>query len=331
MTGTSFNGRRLIPAYDVIVCGSGSSGSVVARRLSDNPNVQVLLIEAGGEDQRPSVQDASRWPENLGSDIDWGFAAEASAMVNDRSIPMSMGKVLGGGSSINVMIWARGHKRDWDHFAAVSGDPAWGYDSVLDIYRRIEDWRGAPDHRRGTAGIVTVTQAGDPSPLATTLVDAARSLGIPTFDSPNGAMMEAQGGAALSDLRLANGHRISVFTSYVRPVFDRRNLTILTEARVLRILFEGRRAVGIEMSWGGEKHTVRASTHVVLSTGAINTPHILMLSGIGTRRLRHRRRSTLARRRLGAAGSHQLPGGLGTSGLDPSTRKRQRSDDLCCD
>ncbi|MGV6873243.1 GMC family oxidoreductase [Pseudochelatococcus sp. B33] len=283
MTDTSFNGRRLVPTHDIIICGSGSSGSVIARRLADNPDLKVLLIEAGGDDQRPSVLEAARWPENLGSETDWGFAAEASARVNGRSIPMSMGKVLGGGSSINVMAWARGHKRDWDYYAEVSGDPGWSYDSVLDIYRRIEDWRGAPDVRRGSGGILTVTQPTDPSPVVQAMIDAAVELGIPRFDSPNGEMMESKAGVAPLDLRMEGGLRLSVFGSYVRPILDRTNLTVLTSARVLRVMFEGRRATGVELIWNGEKHVLRASAQVVLSAGAINTPQLLMLSGVGDR------------------------------------------------
>ncbi len=124
-------------SYAFIVCGAGASGSVIARRLAENPEVQVLLLEAGGSDDVESVLDPALWPTNLGGERDWGFRAQPNPHLNGREIPMAMGKGLGGGSSINVMVWARGHRSDWDFFAAEAGDPRWGYENVLEIYRRI--------------------------------------------------------------------------------------------------------------------------------------------------------------------------------------------------
>ena len=273
---------ELRPHYDFIVCGSGSSGSVVARRLAENPDVSVLLLEAGGSDDVPSVIEADQWHTNLGSGRDWAFQAQPNRHLNGRSIPMNMGKVLGGGSSINVMAWSRGHKNDWDYFASEAGDPAWSYESVLNIYRRIEDWHGAPDPKyRGTGGPVFVQPAPDPSPIALAMFEGTRSVGIPTFENQNGRMMESAGGCSFLDFRHRDGKRLSVFRSYTFPYMDRPNLTVLTHALVTRITFEGKRATGVECIYNGKTHRISAGHEVVLSLGAIHTPKVLMQSGIG--------------------------------------------------
>jgi choline dehydrogenase len=268
--------------YHFIVCGAGPSGSVVAARLAENPDVRVLLIEAGGDDDVPEVMTPSAWPTKLGSERDWGFAAQPNPHLNGRAIPLNMGKVLGGGSSINVMVWARGHKNDWEHFAAEADDPFWGYESVLGIYRRIENWQGASDPlRRGVGGLVYVRSAVDPQPVALAMVEAAQALGLPRFDSPNGEMMEGRGGVAINDLIVRDGRRVSVFRSYVRPRRGQANLTILTHALVSKLIFSGTSVAGVEVIQEGEQRRYFAQLEVVLSLGAINTPKVLMQSGIG--------------------------------------------------
>lgn len=268
--------------FDYIVCGAGTAGCVVAARLADHSTARVLLIEAGKEYTGPEVVEPAQWPLNLGSERDWAFEGQPSPHLNGRRLSLNMGKGPGGGSSINVMVWARGHRSDWDHFAAESGDPAWGYESVLNYYRRIENWQGTPDAvRRGSGGPVHVEQPASPQPLAWATLEAASRLGIPRYDSVNGEMMEGPGGIAITDLRINDGKRESLYDSYIRPRLHSPNLTVLTGAVVARVLLSGTRTIGVEVVIDGDRHAFHAEAEVILSMGAINTPKVLMQSGIG--------------------------------------------------
>ncbi|MFG1394400.1 GMC family oxidoreductase [Xanthobacter agilis] len=269
--------------YDFIVCGGGAAGCVVARRLAENPEVSVLLIEAGGSDRVPSVVDSTQWMWNIGTERDWGFKAEPSPTVNGRTPLLPMGKVLGGGSSVNGSVWARGHKHDFDNWAEAAGDAAWNYESVLAIYRRVEDWQGPKDaHRRGTGGLLNILQPENPIPLVAGLIEGAKAIGIPYVDDMNGAAMEGEGGCGLPNVLVQDGNqRVSMAATYIHPYMDRPNLAVLLCAEITRLEISGKRVTGVSFVRRGRSYTVSADKEVILSLGAINTPKLLMLSGIG--------------------------------------------------
>ncbi|PIL43489.1 hypothetical protein CR105_18440 [Massilia eurypsychrophila] len=275
---------NLLTQYDYIVCGAGSSGCVVASRLSENPDVKVLLIEAGGSDQVASIQDPGIWFTNLGTEREWGDKSLPQRHLNNRQLSLAMGKAVGGGSSINVMAYVRGHKNDFDHWAAEAGDPSWNYQHVLAIYKRIENWQGAPDPAyRGQGGNVWVQPAHNPNPIAPAMMKAAASVGIPSFADHNGAMMEGPGGCSIANTSIKDGRRLNMAAHYLHPAMDRPNLTVLTQAEVQKVTLAGKRATGVEFLWQGKLRKIRAAKEVVLSTGALNSPKLLMLSGIGPR------------------------------------------------
>jgi choline dehydrogenase len=220
-----YNARNLQPEYDYIVVGSGSGGSVVAGRLAAESDARVLLLEAGGSDQVDAVLKPGLWPTNIRSERDWGHSAAPSPSVNNRALILPMGKVVGGGSSVNATVWARGHRSDFEHWAAESGDDGWRYERVLEIYKRIEDWQGAPDTaRRGKGGRLWVEPARQPNPVAHAMVNAAAAAGIPKFDDQNGKMMEGPGGVAIANLRIKDGRRRNLPADYLHATLKRPNI-----------------------------------------------------------------------------------------------------------
>jgi len=295
-----YNAQALQTSYDYIVVGSGSGGAVVAGRLAAETDATVLVLEAGGTDQVDAVLSPLMWGSNIQSDRDWRYVAQPSQHVNGRALVLPMGKVVGGGSSINAMIWARGHKNDFDFWAAEAGDAAWNYASVLEIYKRIEDWQGPADpSRRGTGGKVFVTEVENPNPVAGAFLQGCESVGIPVFADMNGEMMEGPGGVAPANVRIRNGMRVNIPSSYLWETLQRPNITLLTGATVQRLEMSGTTVTGITFVKDGAMHSVRASSRVILSAGAINTPKILMQSGIGP---------AAHLREAGVSVVHDLPG-----------------------
>ncbi|MGE4483337.1 GMC family oxidoreductase [Acidocella sp.] len=269
--------------YDFIVCGGGSAGCVVARRLAEDENVSVLLIEAGGSDRVPSIIDSTQWMWNIGTERDWGYKAQPSKTVNGRTPLLPMGKVLGGGSSINGSVWARGHKHDFDNWAEAAGDDDWNYESVLEIYRTVEDWQGKPDaHRRGKGGLLNILQPDNPIPLVSGLIEGAVNIGIPFVEDINAAPMEGDGGCGLPNVLVQDGNqRVSMAATYIHPFMGKPNLDVLLCAEIVKIEMEGAKATGVTFVRRGQTYTVNANKEIILSLGAINTPKLLMLSGIG--------------------------------------------------
>jgi choline dehydrogenase len=271
-----------LSSYDYVVVGTGSAACALVGRLATRKDASILMIEAGDWDTAPSIMNPSIWFTNLGTERDWGDKAIASEHTNNRAIPEHMGRVVGGGSSINATIWARPFKSDLEFWAKESGDAAWGYESGLNIYRGMENWQGKPDDRyRGKNGPVWCQPAHDPHPLAPAMLKACKALGYPVFEDQNGKREEGGIGFALMNQIIRDGRRQSMARSYLYPVLSRPNVTVMVNTHVDRLVLAGTKVTGVQITRAGAQSVINSKMEVIVCSGGINTPKLLMLSGIG--------------------------------------------------
>lgn len=264
--------------YHYIIVGAGSAGCVLANRLSADPTNRVLLLEAGGRDTNPWIHiPIGYFKTILNPKTDWCFETEPDPGLNGRSIPWPRGKVLGGSSSLNGLLYIRGQPQDYDHWRQL-GNVGWSFEDVLPYFRKSEDQERGADDYHGVGGPLPVSNMRVRREICDAIISAAGELEIPPTDDFNRANQE---GAGYFQLTARNGLRCSTAVAYLRPARKRANLRIQTDALVHRILFEGRRAVGIAYSIRGGRCEARAQKEILICAGAIGSPHILQLSGVG--------------------------------------------------
>ena len=264
--------------YDFIIIGAGSAGAVVANRLSADSRNKVLLLEAGGTDKRLFVQMPIGYGKTYyDKSVNWKYHTLPEAGLNNRPSYWPRGKVLGGSSSINAMVYVRGHMKDYNDWAEVA--PGWSWNDVAPIFKRMEAWDGSPHEDRGTDGLLSVHSThAEVHPLCDHFLRASQELQIPFNADYNSDAME---GAAHFQITTQKGWRGSTSRCYLQPVLKRPNLTIKTRAHVTRLEMQGNRVVGVSFKTGKLEETVKAHREVVLCAGAVNSPQLLELSGIG--------------------------------------------------
>ncbi len=264
--------------FDYIIIGAGSAGCVLASRLTEDPEVRVLVLEAGGRDNSIFIHMPAALAKPLANDkYNWFYHSEPEPHLNNRRLYCPRGRVLGGSSSINGMAYVRGHARDYDRWAQ-SGLSGWSYADVLPYFRKAETYERGPDDYRGGDGPLNVSAGTCENPLFQAWIEAGRQAGYPVTTDPNGQQQE---GFGHMDMTVHNGRRWSAMVAYLKPAMERPNLTVWTRALTTRLLIENNRAVGVELAKGRERVEVRAEREVILSGGAINSPQVLLLSGIG--------------------------------------------------
>ena len=259
---------------DYVIVGAGSAGCVLANRLSADPGTRVLLLEAGGEDTRDAVQIPAAFGQNFKTVTDWNYQTQPEKHLHARRLYWPRGKVLGGSSSINAMIYIRGNRRDYDSW----GLPGWSYADVLPYFKRAEHNERGADEYHGVDGPLNVADQRGPSPMSLAFVEACAQAGFARNPDFNGARQE---GAGLYQVTQRGGRRLSAYRAYVHPVRDRPNLEVQTDALVERVRFDGRRATGVVYRRHGQRQEVGADAEVVVCGGAVNSPQLLMLSGVG--------------------------------------------------